>query len=307
MTIAENITRIKNGVADAYTALAAKGATIPQVTKVDNLSATVGTIPAGELFGEPTAKWFVGDNGAFTRGGKLKHVSFDGVITVAENYGFQYFFAPQTGTNNTLETVTFPDLVSVGTGRTSTAAMAYLCQNCTALTSVSFPSLETVNGSSLFNSAFNGCSSLQTVSFPALTEILWDRDFYMAFNNCSSLSSISFPSLENANNATRCFDSAFNGTQITVLTFPALSSFYEAGSSTTRGGFYGNTTLQKIYFPALKHMDGGTNTSAKSCFAGCTNLTEIHFALANKTTIEAAPCYSIKWGAPAGTQILFDL
>ena len=52
MTIASEIQRIKSGIADAYTALEAKGATLPEELSVDNLADTIDNIPAGGGGGE---------------------------------------------------------------------------------------------------------------------------------------------------------------------------------------------------------------------------------------------------------------
>ncbi len=47
MTIASEITRIKNNIAGAYTALSAKGATMPVTQNSANLATTVASVPAG--------------------------------------------------------------------------------------------------------------------------------------------------------------------------------------------------------------------------------------------------------------------
>lgn len=47
MTIASEITRIKNNIAGAYTALSAKGATMPATQNSANLATTVASVPAG--------------------------------------------------------------------------------------------------------------------------------------------------------------------------------------------------------------------------------------------------------------------
>ena len=71
----------------------------------------------------------------------------------------------------------------------------YAFQNCSSLTSVSFP-----NATSIGVAAFNECNSLTSVSFPVATSI----GIY-AFGNCSSLTEVSFPK------ATSIGDSAFSG------------------------------------------------------------------------------------------------
>ena len=59
MTIASEVTRIKTNIAQAYTALEEKGATIPEVKNSDNLSDAIGSIATGGGSSEIRGSWIV--------------------------------------------------------------------------------------------------------------------------------------------------------------------------------------------------------------------------------------------------------
>lgn len=76
MTIASEVTRIKTNIAQAYTTLEEKGATIPEVKNSDNLSDTIGSIATG------------GGNGDYEyRNGWLVPQLYRDLDTLVENYG----------------------------------------------------------------------------------------------------------------------------------------------------------------------------------------------------------------------------
>lgn len=54
MSIASEITRISENIANAYTSLSAKGATIPQAQNSDNLADTIDSVPSGGGGGTPS-------------------------------------------------------------------------------------------------------------------------------------------------------------------------------------------------------------------------------------------------------------
>ena len=164
------------------------------------------------------------------------------------------------------------------------------------MTTASFPKLETINTSSSWQYVFYNCSNLTSVDFSKLKIIgqatsgsstANNRQLYYAFNGCSKLKN---------------------------LTFDSLEGIYCNGNGGTYGTFANNNKLEKLYFPKLAFIgwsDGYTNANRaqpiEALFYNCTALTELHFALAKKSAIEACTGYSVKWGAPSGCSILFDL
>ena len=64
MSIESEITRINNNIAATYTALSAKGATMPAAENSANLASTVATVPSG---GDPVNKAFEIGNGVIQK------------------------------------------------------------------------------------------------------------------------------------------------------------------------------------------------------------------------------------------------
>lgn len=112
---------------------------------------------------------------------------------------------------------------------------------------------------------------------PKLSEVE-DGAFNSAFLNCAEFIEAQFPMLMKASGY--AFWSAFAGTAITSMSFPALG--------------------------AVSNSVFGVSASSYA-FSKCVQLKEIHFLAAMQSKIEAMDGYADKWGAPADCQILFDL
>lgn len=130
-----------------------------------------------------------------------------------------------------------------------TSIYAYTFQNCSALTTVSFPS-----ATSIGNYAFTYCSALTTADFPAATTIGGS-----AFRDCYALTTVSFPA------ATQIGSSAFRGCYaLTTVSFPVATSI---GAHV----FYGCSALTTADFPAVTSI--GANA-----FYDCSALTSLILA-----------------------------
>ena len=112
----------------------------------------------------------------------------------------------------------------------SVKAFYYAFDDCTNLTSVSFPELTSID-SKAFYYAFYGCTNLTSVSFPKASSIDSEA-FYYAFYGCTNLTSVSFPKLTSASN------SAFYSIGHSNLTIHLPKSLSNAGLD-TQGSFYG--------------------------------------------------------------------
>jgi hypothetical protein len=97
-----------------------------------------------------------------------------------------------------------------------TTVGSYAFQNCSKLTSVSFPKCTTIS-----NSAFQSCTSLTSISFPACKTI-----GYAAFSSCSNLTSANFPACTTIGNF--AFRSCSN---LTSVSFPACTTIGNAAFS----------------------------------------------------------------------------
>lgn len=347
MTIASEITRINNNIADAYTACNNKGATIPATQNSANLATTIGTIPTSpqSLFGASLYTFLadVDSNGNLYPSSTPTYLSFDNVVRL-QNNALRYTFLQ----NDNIKTVNFPDLYSIPgsyalsntfntcegltsvtfTGLheiTGTYALYVAFNACTNLSTLTFPALTGISGGSACRNMAVGCTSLTSISYPSLTKVNGTLAFYTAFQGCTSLSSVSFPELAQIGSDTATggnaqhFALAFDGcTSLTELRFPKLEKIYiNGGTAGNNGTFANNKTIQKMYFPKLNTITyspayTGTSTSVTSArkliFYNCSSLTELHFAAANETAIKATAGWSTLWGRGAGNAtVYFDL
>ena len=316
MTIASEITRINNNIANAYTICNSKGATIPVAKNSANLADCIDSIQTGGASSKygATLDSFVGDvdsKGVLQPTTAQTNLVFTGVKDLASN-ALRYSFAR----NMTIKSVSFPDLTSISTF----AGLYNTFANCTNLTSADLSSLITVNGASGMGYTFSG-TNLTSVDLSSLTTVMSTNSMNYTFYNCSNLANISFPNLEiiGTNSSvtgyghfSNCF---YNCTKLKTLTFPKLEKIYcNGGTTVTYGTFANNNKVEKMYFPKLDTITYGAGASTsdqaacKNVFYGCAALTELHFGAANQAAIEASPGYSTAWGRGAGNvTIYFDL
>lgn len=210
MSIESEITRINNNIAATYTALSAKGATMPATENSANLASTVATVPSGGGV-DPVNKVFEVNEGVLNKPtAAFSDNTFAGVTSIA-NDGLYYAYYKRT---NITGSISFPQLTTVGdyglfhafngcTGLTGSVSfpsltsigdsgLYYAFSGCTGLTgSISFPKLTTVNSSGL-QCVFQGCTGLNSVSFTELTTIDTSA-LSLAFNRCTNLMEIHFP------------------------------------------------------------------------------------------------------------------
>lgn len=319
MSIESEITRINNNIAATYTALSAKGATMPETENSANLASTVATVPSG---GDPANKAFGVDNGVLSA---PKNITFSentfADVTSISNYGLYYkYYCRAENASNPGGVIKFDILTSIGSNGLYSAfeycnitsvsfnsliqvneqyALYRAFLRNYNLTSISFPSLTTVSGQFACQYMFNNCTSLSSASFPELTSVTGYDSYSYCFNECTSLTSVSFPKLKTLGNS--ACNNIFGGcTSLSSVDFSSLESI---GDSTMKYFFNGCTALTTISFPALTTVKSNSFTD---CFKNCTALTEIHFPSAMQSTIEASTGYSSKWGASNAT-IYFDL
>ena len=292
MSVADQITRIKNNIEATYTAAQAKGATMPTTLNSENLPGCVGSIPTsgGTQFGL-TAEQMLGtlDSSGTLTYPTLPQPDFSGIVAIPNN-AFRYKFNNRVFAENTA--ITFPDLTSI-----SPYGMSYAFPFCTGITSLSFPALGSIGSNALPNT-FENCASITSISFPVLTTI-GNYGMNYTFYGCSGITSVAFPQLTSigTNGMYYAFQSC---TSITSVSFPQLASIGTNGMANT---FQSCSGLTSISFPALTQATSAFNNYT---FNGCDALTEIHFRADMQTTIEAMPNYSTKFGAPNAT-IYFDL
>lgn len=327
-TTTSQINEIKEDLSDAYTALGAKGATLPESNArgTANLASTIATVPSPD----PVNKAFDVTNGVLQKPTvTFSEDTFDGVTSVAEkglddrynhntnvngvvsfpnvtSIGRQSFHATFSGTS--ISSISFPLLTSIPSNSgVDYGAMYYMCAYCKYLENVNFPELVTVlkyGLSSAFKSSSASSSNALSVNFDKLTKVE-DGGFQEAFSYSKLKDIISFPKLETL--GIGAFYQAFSNSSkissgnINTVSFPSLTTVSAQSFNTC---FSNCKWLTNISFPSLTTF--GNNNAFINAFNGCTNLTEIHFRQDAQTSVEALTGYSSKWGATNAT-IYFDL
>lgn len=164
MTIASEITRIKTNIESAYTALEAKGATIPSEKNSANLASTVNSIIGGGSSGETNYLGrIVTEDGILQYPTESFTFSLPSNVTSIGDYGLNYTFYGCTS----LTSVDLSNVTSIGDGGLSSAF-----RRCTSLTSLSFPKLNSNSFGSYtnqFNNMLRGVTGC-TVHFPSNLE-----------------------------------------------------------------------------------------------------------------------------------------
>lgn len=287
MSIATAITNLQSRVADAYDAVEAKGGTLPQVQNTTNLPTAISSIPQS---GGGSTKWgmsiddvcYTDGNGVLKMfGGASGAITFTGVTTIDAPCSF--FSAFTSGVTS----VSFPDLTTIsgsssGTFGTTDGIFGMMCKDNSSLTSISFPELVTIGPYTrdIFRQAFWGCTGLTSVSFPKLATIGTSDNgcFSQAFYNCTNLTSVSFPE----------------------LTTIAVQS---SGTTSFGSAFIGCTSLTSVSFPKLSTINGtgvfnsafGQGSSASPA-SGVTTLSfpALTSIVSNATTAGSAIFYNNK-------------
>ena len=290
-SIDEQLNTITQDVADTYTALGAKGATLPAFGSrgTKNLASTVATVPSSD----PVNKVFDVVDGVVSKHAvTFNENSFDGVTSIS-NYGLQSaYYSGQEGKSNPGGVIKFNSLTSVG------VFGLYEAFKYCNITSVSFNSLTEINKQYALSNAFAYNAKLVSASFPSLTSIAGQFSFQYVFDDCDSLTSVSFPNLETVNGYC-CFRFCFQSCDsLASVSFPSLtsiagdnatnymfnrcyrlssvdfSSLETIGDSTATYMFYSCGSLTTVSFPALTTVG---SSSLSGCFYGCKALKTISF------------------------------
>lgn len=291
MSIASEILRIKNNIANAYTSCNNRGATMPQTQNSNNLANTIDSITginrgvdANGVYGYPTTSF------AF---------ALPSTATKITNTTLKEAF-------NGCTTITGVDMSNI-TEINGTDVLENFCYNCTNLTSVDLSGLTTVSGSGAMDYAFSNTSitevdlsSLQTISNSAMTN---------TFKDCPNISSIDLSSLTTlasgvSLNGTFSLDSnPSSALPLTSVTFTSLSSI--AGTAPMRNIFQKRDGLE-IFFPAFNSNTFGQMTTyldnIVSNAVGCT----VHFPSNMQSVIGSWSSVQNGFGG-TNTTVLWDL
>ena len=336
MTIAEEITRIKNCVKNAYVNCQNKGAILPETKNIANLPSTISSIN-----GNTSSKYGLTMNnllGDVDENGELQEpisgelvangiVKVDNAILAYKfcNYIEQEHYYDEgienfTNRNVGFEIISFPDLEYIGNN-----AMRNFINYAPDLIEVSFPKLEEVGEYGLYYGFYQD-NNVQNISFPKLEKI-GNCGLQNCFNN-SNITNVQFPELVEvySGGLSGCFSSS----NVSSLSIPKLKKAYGNALShlvyyckTIESMSFDNlediayqyvfqytfgycTKLKNIYFPALKPESFGKYTNQFSYMltgvSGCT----VHFPYCVKDTIQNWSDVTNGFSG-TNTTVLFDL
>lgn len=298
MSIASEITRIKNNIASAYTECNNQGATMPTNQNSANLANCINSISGSGTY--PIG---------ITRG-----VDANGVYGYpTTNFAFALPSTATKITNTTLKetfngctTITSVDMSSI-TEINGADVLENFCNNCTNLTSVDLSGVTTINGSGAMDYAFSNTSitgvdlsSLQTISSSAMTN---------TFKDCPNISSIDLSSLTTLASGVSLngtFSLSNNPTSPLPLTSVTFTSLATVNSTAPMRNIFAKRDGLTINFPAFNSNTFGVMTTyldnIVSGAVGCT----VHFPSNMQSIIGNWSSVQNGFGG-TNTTVLFDL
>ena len=335
MTIADEITRIKNCIKSAYTNCQNKGATLPLTQNIANLPNTISSIN-----GSSSSKYGLTMNsilGNVNANGELQEpISGDlianGIVRVDNAilaYKFCNFFDSDhyfdeyeifVNRNIGIKSIKFPDLEYIGY-----YAMAYFINYAPDLISIEFPKLEEIGSYGLSN-AFTNNSNLEEISFAKLKKI-GSNGLYRSFSG-TQVNNANFPELEYIEGGG--LSVAFIGTNITSINLPKLTSAKSSAFSSCfssckqlesitfqnlsdiayqyvfRYTFQNCSNLSSLYFPALTPESFGNYTNQFNYMLSSVSKCTVHFPYCVKKIIQNWADVTSGFGG-SNTSVLFDL
>ena len=306
MSIASEIQRIKNNIANAYTNCSNKGATIPSTQNCANLATCINSIPSGitptgtlnitengtvdvtnyaqanvNVSGGQSSKFgatidtFLGEvdsNGVLQIPNSGKYLVFNGVKRIRESaltYRFCVYNSGTSGINN-ITGVSFPDLESLDSYNVLEKTF-YAQDN---LQEVLMPKLVTIPNNNCFKEAFAYCTNLKRVIMPSLTNIP-QGDYGSGFNHAFYCTGLEYLDLSNLTSVAgyQTFNYAFaSNSKLNTVIMENLTSV--TGSNAFYSAF-SSCGLETFSFPKLTILTG--SNAFYSLFSGSSKLKSLYF------------------------------
>ena len=279
-SIDEQLDTITQDVADTYTALGAKGATLPVKKGTSNLKATVDSLPKS---GFPYTRCTLDDKGVLSRvPTNIDDDTFKGVKTVSSSA-----LEGACGYVSGIYHLRFPDLENIyNKGLKNFSSGGSI--NSIQIDDKSFPKLHTVYNQGCYYSRFYVASENP---FPSLS-VVKEEGFKGTFSQGGVKEGITvrFPSLKSVERAS--FDHAFS--DFTANSFSVSFDALETANDSTEGSFqmaFYNSHVQNVDFPLLKGRTTFQRTFEKSTIkyfsAPLLNSTRLERCFYNSGLIEA--------------------
>ena len=300
MSIADQITRIRGNISNAYDACNEKGATLPTTQNSTNLAATITSIKAGGTGTIDITTNGMHDVGSYasanvnvepelqektttTNGEIIPDDGYYGLskVTVNVSGGSSDFIGiPREVSSSGVyskPTENFAFTLPSNVKDVSNQALYYAFYLCPNLTSVDLSNLSTLSGSDALSNAFGRCTDLTSVDLSSLSTISGSSALLRAFSSCTLLTSVDLSNLSKV-----------------------------SGDSALQQAFDRCTNLKELSFPALTSKSFGLNTNQFNSMlyrvTGCT----VHFPSNLESVIGSWSDVTSGFGGKS-TQILFDL
>lgn len=273
MSIATAITNAQTRVAAAYTAISAKGGTLPATQNLSNMPTAISSIPGEKVKYGATIDTFLPDvdsNGNLSRQSGNTSLVFSGVKNVNA-----FVLAYKVAYTQNVKHISFPDLVTI-TGDHALDHMCYISRVETA----EFPELTTVSGAYALQNAFVS-SSISNMSFTKLTTVSGLLAMAGMLQYCP----------------------------VTTLRFDALNTI--SGMYAMQNMLNGDVQIEDVYYPALTNTSFGSSYTNQ--FSGMLNNTgsnkthTLHFPSNLESTIQGLSGYPLFGGTSGYVVLAYDL
>ena len=326
MSIASAITAAQGRVADAYTAISAKGGTLPATQNLTNMPTAIASIPSGPQYYSEYEK--VNDalyGPAITK--KETVVSLDG-IDIIHNYAFAYVYARYYFTGSGTYGLDMSSLSSNymnGIKRIYSYGALYAFYYATMPESFNMNSLISIQQYG-FQGAFRQTKGLKYFSAPNCTYVtdyscaymfreseivtadfgdahpdnLGSHCFYYTFYGCTRLTTVLLNGIKSQTGGANTFQRMCYG--CIALTTVDLSSFSNIGNdSKFEYAFYNCTSLTTMNFTSFVRISG--SKSFNNAFGNCTSLVSINFP--SLTRVGTTNCFNAMLTGVTGCTIHF--
>lgn len=292
MSIATAITAAQGRVANAYTAISAKGGTLPQTQNLANMPAAINSIPSGGGGNIPNYQIVNGVLSKKTSTYNLTGSEFSGATSIG-NFGLYFAFYRCIGLTGSLD---LSSVTSIGNFGLHSAFY-----NCTGVTNADLSSVTSIGNNGMQN-AFYGCTGLTGgVDLSSVTSIR-DYGLYSAFNDCTGIKSVDLSSVTSIGMSG--MDSAFYG--CTGIINVNLSSVTSIGSSGMSSAFQRCTGLTDLYFNSLTSSSFGSSTTQFNNMLNGVTGCKVHFPSNLQSVIGSWASVTNGFGG-TNTTVLFDL
>ena len=296
MSIADQITRIRGNISNAYDACNEKGATLPTTQNSANLAATITSIKAGgtgtidittngmhDVSNYASANVNVApelqEKTATTNGEIIPDDGYYGLSKVTVNVeggSSDFGVIPREVSSSgklgfPVDNFTF----SLPSGVTDLVSNCLRCSffNCLSLTSVDLSSLTTISGGYCMQETFFGCQYLTSVNLSNLQTISGESCMYQIFCFCFNLTLVELPNLQTISGSSAMYGVFNSCSKLTSVNFPSLTTI--SGKSSLERAFGNCSKLTSVDFPSLTTISG--SNALYSAFYNCKSLTELSF------------------------------